>query len=152
MRRLASGSVVVAACAAVVLGAAGCNRNDSPVMDAGPATPTTAVNAPQTSAAPTPTTLANGPAKSPEFAAQGLFERWKAGDRAGASRYGRQRAIDELFKHPNTGDVAYADQGCRPQGGQFLCSWTYPGGVLEMTVEDVAGGGFVVDLVAYAAD
>jgi hypothetical protein len=100
----------------------------------------------------TPTTAPSGPASSPDAAAQGLFDEWEDGDRDGASRYAKPGAINELFAHPNTGDVEYADQGCVPQGGQFICSWTYPGGALQMTVEAWPGGGFVVDDVTYIAD
>jgi hypothetical protein len=57
-----------------------------------------------------------------------------------------------LFAHPNTGDTTYASQGCEPQGGQFVCSWTYPGGALQMTVEAWPGGGYVVDDITYLVD
>ena len=95
----------------------------------------------------------NAPVTTPAAAAKGLLAAWEKGDRNDASRYARPRAIEVLFSHPNTGDVDYVDQGCEPQGGQFLCSWTYPGGVMQMTVEGVLGtNGFVVDNVTYLAD
>jgi hypothetical protein len=100
----------------------------------------------------TPTTTPSGPAATPDAAAEGLLDAWERGDRDDASRYGKPAAVNELFSHPNTGDVDYADQGCEPQGGQFLCSWTYPGGALQMTVEAVSGGGFVVDDINYLVD
>jgi hypothetical protein len=140
---------VLSAAALLVLGSAGCNKDDNPAIDVGP---TTTAGVTSTTVAATSSTVASGPSKTFEGAAKGLFERWQKKDRAGASRYGRQRAIDELFKHPDTGDVTYDFQGCEPQGGQFVCSWTYPGGALQMTVEGVAGGGYVVDLVTYIAD
>ena len=138
---------------AVVLALAGaCNRDDNPVVDVGTTTTEPAAAVTTTSAAASVTTVPSGPPKTPQAAAHGLFDSWKAADRPGASRFARQRAIDELFSHPNTGGVRYDDQGCQPQGGQFICSWTYPGGALHMTVEDVPGGGYVVDLVSYTAD
>ncbi len=121
-----------------------CSNNDDP-SDAGAATTVAPTST-------TSTTVSSGPAKTEKAAADGLFNAWRRGDRADASRYARTRAIEELFAHPNTGDVTYVDQGCEPQGGQFICSWTYPGGVLQMTVEAVAGGGFVVDDITYIAD
>jgi hypothetical protein len=57
-----------------------------------------------------------------------------------------------MFTHPYTADTKYSEQGCTPQGGQFVCAWTYPGGALKMTVEAWPGGGFVVDDVVYTAD
>ena len=52
-----------------------------------------------------------------------------------------------MFAQPYTGDSTYDDQGCTPQGGQFICAWTYPGGAMQMTVEDAPGGGYVVNIV-----
>lgn len=138
----------------LAVGSAACNRDDNPAIDVGPTTTAAAVTTSTTVVPATTTTFASRPASTVEGAAKGLFERWQNNDRAGASRYGRQRAIDELFKHPDTGDVTYVFQGCQPQGGQFICSWTYPGGALQMTVEAVAGSpaAYVVDLVTYSAD
>lgn len=142
--------VAIAAVALATLAGAACS-NDDDGGDKAPATTT-----PSTAAAPTSTTSVtapNGPVASPEAAAKGLFAAWQRGDRNDASHYARQRAIDALFAHPNTGDVDYTNQGCAPEGGQFVCSWTYPGGAMRMTVEGVLGnGGFVVDNVTYLAD
>lgn len=136
----------------VLVGFAACNRNDNPAIDVEPGT-TSAVPGSTTTLAGSPaTTVAAGPATTPREAADGLFQRWEDKDRAGASRYARQRAIDELFSRPDTGDVRYVPQGCQPQGGQFVCSWTYPGGALHMTVEAVSANAYVVDLVTYTAD
>ncbi len=127
------------------LGTAACSDDDDrPLADI-----TTTTEAPTTTTA---STIPSGPPATEKAAAQGLFDAWQRGDRQGASRYAKQTAIDELFEHPNTGDVKYDDQGCQPQGGQFICAWRYRGGVLQMTVEAVAGGGFVVDDVTYKED
>lgn len=127
-----------------LLAFAACSDGDEP--SASGDTTTTAAVVTTTTAKPA------GPAATPDAAAQGLFAAWQGADRDGASRYAKPGAIDELFAHPNTGDVEYVDQGCEPQGGQFICSWTYPGGALQMTVENWPGGGFVVDDVTYTAD
>jgi hypothetical protein len=135
---------------ALSIGFAACSDDDKGSDAAGDLTTTTVPRATTTS-----TTVAapSAPVTSPEAAAAGLFKAWQRTDRNDASRYARQRAIDALFAHPSTGDVTYADQGCEPQGGQFICSWTYPGGALQMTVEHVAGNsGYVVDNVTYIAD
>jgi len=134
---------------ALSAGFAACSDDDDDPSDAAGDLTTTTVPLPTTS---TTVATASAPATTAEAAANGLFKAWQRTDRADASRYARQRAIDALFAHPSTGDVEYADQGCEPQGGQFICSWTYPGGALQMTVESVAGGGFVVDNVTYSAD
>ncbi|HUR77444.1 MAG TPA: hypothetical protein VMZ22_05820 [Acidimicrobiales bacterium] len=132
---------------ALALGGVACsNADDEP--DGGSATTTTAAPVTTTTSAVTP----SGPPQTPDAAADGLFGAWRGGDREDASRYAKPGAISELFAHPDTGDVSYADQGCAPQGGQFVCSWTYPGGALQMTVESWPGGGYVVDDVTYIAD
>lgn len=141
-------SIALFAAAALALGAAACsNDKDRPL--AGLTTSTT--EADTTTSAP-PTTLLNGPAATVETAASGLFDAWKDNDREDASRYAKPQPITELFAKPYTGDTEYTDQGCQPQGGQFLCSWTYPGGALQMTVEAWPGGGFVVDDITYLVD
>lgn len=124
-----------------------CNNDDDGTAASGETT-TTAPTAVTT----TTTTKPSGPATTPDAAAQGLFDAWQDGDRQEASRYAKPGPIEELFTHPNTGDVDYMDQGCQPEGGQFICSWTYPGGALHMTVENWPGGGFVVDDVTYTVD
>lgn len=139
--------------AITVLGllSAGCSDDSEGGGDA--AVDTTTTTATASPAATTTTQLPSGPASSPEAAAKGLFDAWKDGNREGASRFARQRAINELFSHPDTGDVEYVDQGCAPEGGAFLCSWTYPGGAMQMSVEGVVGtSGYVVDNVIYRAD
>ena len=142
-------ALFAAAALGVVFATAACT-DDSDGDDARDTT-TTSTAERVTTTAPS-TTRPSGPAQSPEAAAKGLFDAWMNADRNGASRFARPQPINELFSHPNTGDVEYADQGCAPQGGQFVCSWTYPGGVLQMTVEAVPGGGFVVDDIIYRVD
>ena len=138
------------AAAALAIGLVTGACSDDGDGDAGEDTTTTAA-AQVTTTAPA-TTTPSGPPQSPDAAAKGLLDSWMRGDRNGASRFARPQPINELFDHPNTGDVEYVDQGCAPQGGQFVCSWTYPGGVLQMTVEAVPGGGFVVDDITYRVD
>lgn len=129
---------------------AACSKADSPtVADA------TTTTAPATTTSTTmSTTIPNGPVTTPDAAANGLFNSWKTGDQDGASRYARQNAISKIFAHPYAeGGVTYMNQGCEPQGGQYVCSWTYAGGALQMTIEGVLGNnGFVVDSVTYIAD
>lgn len=142
-------AVALAAITVFALSASACSDDKDSSDDATTetTTATTLVQSTTTTAEP------SGPVTSPEAAANGLFKAWEKGDRNDASRYARQRAIQALFEHPNTGDVEYQSQGCEPQGGQFLCSWTYPGGAMQMTVEGVVGNsGFVVDNVTYIAD
>ena len=129
--------------------AAACsNDSDDPAV---PDVTTTTTMAP--SSVSTTSTIPSGPAATPDAAADGLFNAWKKGDRDDASRYAKPNAITKMFAHPYTDDsVAYNDQGCSPQGGQFNCAWTYEGGALTMTVEAWPGGGYVVDSVTYIAD
>lgn len=136
------------------LAASGCSDDDKETDAAsGADQQTTTTTGESASTTTTAGATPAGPATSPAAAAKGLLAAWEKGDKNDASRYARQRAIDVLFSHPNTGDVEYVDQGCEPVGGQFRCSWTYPGGVMQMTVEGVLGtNGFVVDNVTYIAD
>ncbi len=145
-------AVALAALAVCSLSAAACTSNsDSKDGKAVADTTTTTVAASSTTTAAAK--APDGPVTTPDAAAKGLFSAWQKGDRSDASRYARQRAIEALFAHPNTGDVEYASQGCDPQGGAFICSWTYPGGALQMSVEGVVGNsGYVVDNVTYIAD
>ena len=136
---------VILAVAALATGSAACSDDDDPAASDTTTTSAAAVTT-------TTTTQPAGPPTTPEAAAKGLFDAWKRGDRDGASRFAKPGPISELFAHPNTGDTPYDDQGCSPQGGQFICAWTYPGGALQMTVESWPGGGFVVDDITYTAD
>jgi hypothetical protein len=141
MRRIA----VVVLCV-LALGACRSDKNDA---DEAADTTTTAAASVTTT---TSTTVPSGPPQTPDAAAKGLFDAWQRGDKAGADRYAKPQPINELFSHPNTGDVTYRDQGCEVQGGQFECTWTYDGGALRMTVEAWPGGGFVVDDITYLVD
>jgi len=133
----------------LALGACSNDKNDDKSDTATDATTTTAAAVVTTT---TVTTPPSGPAATPDAAAKGLFNAYKKGDRDDASRYAKPQPINELFSHPNTGDVKYDFQGCTPQGGQFTCAWRYEGGALQMTVEAWPGGGYVVDDITYLVD
>lgn len=142
MRRLA----VALLC---LLALTGCKSKDK--ADSSSGATTTTSTAPPTSS--TTTTLPSGPATSPQAAADGLFNAWKANNQDDASRYAKPQAVSKLFAHPYSNDgTQYDKQGCTPQGGQFNCAWTYQGGSMQMTVEAWPGGGFVVDSVIWVAD
>jgi hypothetical protein len=140
MRRLA----VAVLC---LLAFAGCNSKDNNNSEVDAAT--TASTAVTTS---TSTTIPSGPAQSPQAAADGLYNAWKANSQDDASRFAKPQAISKLFAHPYAPGTAYDRQPCTPQGGQFNCAWTYEGGSMQMTVESWPGGGFVVDSVIWVAD
>jgi hypothetical protein len=142
MRRLA----VALLC---LLAFAGCKSNDKKGSGSAGAT-TTASTAPPTS---TSTTIPNGPAQSPQAAADGLYNAWKANNQDDASHYAKPQAVTKLFAHPYSSGTTYDRQPCTPQGGQFNCAWTYEGGSMQMTVEAWPGGGYVVDsVVIWVAD
>ena len=145
MRRLAAVILCVLA-----LGA--CKSADK--KDASSSTTVTTASSTSTSAASgASTTIPSGPAQTPQAAADGLFNAWKANNQDDASRYAKPGAVAKLFAHPYTNDgTAYDRQPCTPQGGQFNCAWTYEGGSMQMTVEAWPGGGFVVDSVIWVAD
>jgi hypothetical protein len=141
MRRLA----VVVLCV-FALGACSDDKKDGSASDT---TNSTALVVTTT----TSTTTPSGPASTPQAAADGLYSAWTHNNRDDASRYAKPQAIDKLFAHPHTDDsVEYHRQPCEPQGGQFVCSWFYEGGAMQMTVEAWPGGGFVVDSVIFIAD
>lgn len=124
----------------------GCKSDDK--QDASTST-TTAVTAPTTS---TSVTAPPGPAQTVEAAAKGLYDAWTRNDDNDMSHYAKPDVIARMKEHPYATDTGYDSQGCEPQGGQFICSWTYPGGALQMTVEAWPGGGYVVAAVRYIAD
>lgn len=133
------------------LGTASC-KTDKDAQDKSDSAATSASVAVVTTT--TSTTEPAGPASSPQAAADGLYTAWVHNSQDEASRYAKPQAISKLFAHPYAagGGTTYAKQPCEPQGGQFLCSWTYEGGALQMTVENWPGGGFVVDAVTFIAD
>jgi hypothetical protein len=129
---------------------AACSNDKKSSNTATDATTTTAVTVAPTTVT---TTAPNGPAATPQAAANGLYESWKKNDQHAAANYAKTQAISKMFSHPyNDPSVTYTNQGCEPQGGQFKCAWSYDGGALIMTVEAWPGGGFVVDSVTYIAD
>lgn len=143
----------------VIAGLAGsaCNSGDDPSIavpdtDSTSSTSTTAVTDGTGTGAPTTSTVvAPSRPASPEQAAQGLFEAWKAKDRGRAANYATERAIEQLFGSRG-GPEGMEYQGCEPEGAQFSCAWRYEGGGLIMTVQDAPGGGFVVELTRFVAD
>lgn len=142
---------LVAVIAVLVLGLAttACSsKNDNKSSSGG----TTTTNAAAVTTS-TSTTQPSGPAATAQAAADGLYNAWVHNDQSDASRYAKPPAISKLFAHPYTaGGATYTRQPCEPQGGQFICSWTYEGGAMQMTVENWPGGGYVVDSVTFIAD
>jgi hypothetical protein len=132
-----------------VLALGACKSNDKKDSGASSDTSTTVTTA---APATTTTTIPNGPAQTPQAAADGLYTAWTKNNQDDASRYAKPQAISKLFAHPYDGSVDYQRQPCSPQGGQFSCAWTYEGGSMQMTIENWPGGGYVVDSIIWVAD
>lgn len=110
---------------------------------------------PQPSAQPTATGTDVGrslKSSRPEDAAQGLFNAWKAKDRAAASNYASDIAVRALFDEGSAEGLQF--QGCeKDEGGDYYnCGYTYEGGAVIMQVSGnetdgyrVTGAGFVAD-------
>ena len=124
-------------------------------------TTTTTANAPTPAASVQPTAQATPTgtdvgrslkSAKPEDAAQGLFNAWKAKDRAAAKRYASDIAISALFDEGSAEGLQF--QGCeKDEGGDYYnCGYTYEGGAAIMQVSGndadgykVTGAGFVAD-------
>lgn len=149
MRARAITAVLIAA---VAVG--GCNSGDDPAIEVPSTTTTTGADESTTTSAAgavTSTTAPAGRAASPELAAKGLFDAWRARDRARALTFGTERSVEALFDSGSTGGgMEY--QGCEPEGGQFSCAWRYEGGGLIMTVQNAPEAGYVVELARFVVD
>ena len=153
-----------ALCACSLLLAAGCSKSGNTTNKTlvNTSTTTTTSNASQPAASPQPTAqpTATGTdvgrslkASKPEDAAQGLFNAWKAKDRAAASKYASDMAVKTLFDEGSAEGLEF--QGCNKDedGGDFYnCAYTYEGGAVFMQVTGndadgykVTGAGFVAD-------
>ena len=118
---------------------------------------TNAQATPAPSAQPTATgTDAGRSLKSakPEDAAQGLYNAWKAKDRAAASKYASDIAVSTIFSGDGSPE-GLQFQGCDKAEGEdagYNCGYSYEGGALIMVVTGndtdgykVTGAGFVAD-------
>jgi hypothetical protein len=152
-------------CACSLLLLAGCskstNQNGATTVNTTTTTNSTA-NASRPAASPQPTAqpTATGTdvgrslkSAKPEDAARGLFNAWKAKDRAAASRYASDTAIKTLFDEGSAEGLEF--QGCNIEetgGDYYNCAYTYEGGAVFMQVTGsdtagykVTGAGFVAD-------
>jgi hypothetical protein len=87
----------------------------------------------------------------PTVAAEGLFDAWTRNDRIAAGLYASQAAVDTLFMTPFS-PPAPTFQGCNPSGAEVLCSYTYEGGAISMSVIGNASAGYRVNSVGFIAD
>lgn len=154
-----------ALCACSLLVAAGCNKGGNTANKTlvnTSTTTTTTSNASKPAASPLPTAqpTATGTdvgrslkASKPEDAAQGLFNAWKAKDRAAASKYASDMAVKTLFDEGSAEGLEF--QGCNKdedEADSHTCAYTYEGGAVFMQVTGndadgykVTGAGFVAD-------
>lgn len=160
------GTIPAAAlCACSLLVGAGCGKGGNATNKTSVNTTTTTSttsNASKPAATPqaTPQTAPTGTdvgrslkASKPEDAAAGLFNAWKAKDRAAASKYASDIAVKTLFDEGSAEGLEF--QGCNKDedGGDFYnCAYTYEGGAVFMQVTGsdaegykVTGAGFVAD-------
>ncbi|HEX2057422.1 MAG TPA: hypothetical protein VHI71_03555 [Actinomycetota bacterium] len=150
--------LAVAVLALVALGACG-GDDDEPAATATPAattappaTPTPAPSTPSASTPPATTEPYAGPIAgkaTPQEAAQSFFADWGELDRASASGYATQAAIDEAFAQQPP-QAQFMD--CFEEGNHFLCGYYYEGGALNIVVVDSDAYGWIVTDVFYVAD
>ena len=104
--------------------------------------PTTSVAPPSSTAIPPSSTTLPGPT-NPEGLARGLYDAWKAGDRAAAARYATPSAVNEVFARPfkqvqtNAGPTdQYKFKDCQVQasGSAGVCTFTAQDSELDMTI------------------
>lgn len=149
--------------AALLIALAACGGDDEPLAEASatPAPPATtappATEAPPASEAPpeTPPPASQEPQgprngkNTPEEAAQAFVADWAELDRAEASGYATQAAIDEAF----SGQPPQAEfMGCFEEEQRFLCGYYYEGGALNVVVRDSDAYGHIVTDIFYIAD
>lgn len=142
------------AIAAVVLllALAGCGDEEEPVVAQVTLPPPTTGAPPATTAPPASPAPFAGPTAgktTPQAAAQAFYEAWGALDRAAASGFATQAAIDEAFALTRA-QADFVD--CIPEAELFFCGYYYEGGALTMTVVDTIGYGYIVTDVEYLAD
>jgi hypothetical protein len=123
-------------------------------IDPGTTVPTTV--APATTAPPPvkPAPVA-GPA-TPELAAQGLYDRWVAGDSAGAAAYATDVLVTDLFSSSGAG-ARWTFMGCTLLGEGYYCQFSTgeDEGSVTMHVANLAvvgdgsRTGFVVDQMEF---
>ncbi len=143
------------AVAALILLAA-CGGDDEPAAQATPTPAATtappASQAPPATEAPASDAPNPGPTagkETPEAAAQAFYADWGELDRASASGYATQAAIDEAFAETRA-QAEFTD--CFEEAHHFLCSYYYEGGALNITVVDSDAYGYIVTDVGYIAD
>ena len=90
---------------------------------------------------------------TPEGAADHLMDAWLADDRRTALRGATQAAVDLLLRGQGGG---LTPVGCVPDPvlgpGHHTCSWTYPGGAVNLAVRGDALTGYYVESVTFLAD
>lgn len=90
---------------------------------------------------------------SPEAAANHLWDAWAADDRRTALRSATQAAVDLLLRGQAGG---LTPVGCSPDpvlgSGHFSCSWTYPGGAVNLAVRGDPLTGYYVESATFVAD
>jgi len=143
--------MVVAAAVAALLVVAGCSKKPliivaTPSATSSSASPTAGSPSPPTSPSPGGVHIGD-----PAVAAEGLFDAWTRNDRIAAGLYASQAAVDTLFMTPFS-PPAPTFQGCNPSGAEVLCSYTYEGGAISMSVIGSASAGYRVNSVGFIAD
>lgn len=123
---------------------------------------TTTVNTaatPNTNASPLPTAVTtnstadnghNAKSSTPEAAAQGLFDGWKAKDRTASAKFASDTAVAKLFKEGG-GPGGMKFQGCEKEKAGYHCGYTYDGGALIMYVRGNESG-YKVESIEFVAD
>ena len=81
---------------------------------------------------------------SPEAAANGLITAYRNGDRTQAERFATSGVVEVLFEKAYVPADDPGFQGCRPDGGDFLCTYLQPTVRYDMTAHGDAAGEFRV--------
>ena len=93
---------------------------------------------------PTTTTEPLVPQKSPDIAAQSLFDAWRRGDRSAALHVATPAAVAVLFGQPV---ASYSDRGCQdPISDRALCAFGIGSSLAQIGTVSLAGG-WVVETV-----
>ena len=163
--KLATTPTALCACA-LLLFVAGCNKGgdttNKTLTNTTTTTTNTTANAQKPPASPQPTAQATPTgtdvgrslkAAKPEDAAEGLFNAWKAKDRAAASKYASDMAVKTLFGEGSPEGLQF--QGCdkaEGEGAGYNCGYTYEGGAVIMVVTGSEADGYKVTGAGFVAD
>ena len=88
-------------------------------------------------------------AATPEAASRALIGYWLADDEAAAQSVANPEAVAQLFAEP-AGDPTFKE--CAPEGALFVCTFPSADETIDMTVQTVPPGSYIVTEVLFTEE